>query len=253
METLFTGANVIFLPEVNSTNSYAINLLKNVNLPEGTVVYAAHQTHGRGQRGNVWNTLPDSNLTASVIFKPTFLPVNKQFLLYQISALACYDVMAEFIAGGQFDIKIKWPNDILVDKKKIAGILIENSLSGKGRIEASVIGVGINVKQQEFDGILKATSIEKITGKYHAVQQVLQVLCKHLEKYYLYLKSQKYELIKLRYLECFFGLNMNQDFEINGEFTTRKISGISEDGLLLLSNEKNEVFEYDVKDVKWLL
>src|SRR5215211_2478906 len=104
METLFIGANLIFLPEVDSTNSYAIELLKNVNLPEGSVIHTANQTSGRGQRGNVWNTRPGSNLTVSVVIKPTFLDLKHQFYLYQITALACYDVMTEILDEGQFDI-----------------------------------------------------------------------------------------------------------------------------------------------------
>ena len=150
METLFIGRNIIFLPQVNSTNSYAIEMLKNVNLAEGTLVHTAEQTEGRGQRGSVWKTEKTSNLTASLVLKPTFLDLKNQHYLYQISALACYDALAELLDSSQFDIKIKWPNDILVNKQKIAGILIENNISNT-QLSWSVVGVGFNVNQTIFD------------------------------------------------------------------------------------------------------
>ena len=81
METLFIGKNIIFLPEIDSTNSYATNLLKNVKLPEGTVLHTANQTHGKGQRGRSWIAQSTSNLTASVILKPLFLNLKNQFFL----------------------------------------------------------------------------------------------------------------------------------------------------------------------------
>lgn len=252
METLFIGANVIFLPEVDSTNSYAIKLLKNVNPPEGTVVHAANQTHGRGQRGNVWNTLPGSNLTASVILKPSFLPMRKQFLLYQISALACYDVMAEILNDSQFDIKIKWPNDIMVGRKKIAGILIENFISA-GRIEYSVIGIGINVLQGEFDSKLNATSLQILSGVHTDVNTVLKLLCRYLEKYYLMLKNGKDETISSEYLDRLFSYQDQELFEIKGEKIRLEVAGVSEDGLLILRDNTGAEKLYDVKDVKWLL
>ena len=73
---------MIFLPEVTSTNSYAMNLLKNVNLPEGTVVQTTNQTQGKGQRGSRWMADPTSNLTVSIVLKPTFLELKNQFYLY---------------------------------------------------------------------------------------------------------------------------------------------------------------------------
>ena len=128
METLFIGRNTIFLSDVSSTNSYALSMLNNVNVAEGTIIHANYQTQGKGQRGLQWSALQGLNLTFSVILKPSFLHLTKLFYLYQISALACFDSLTELINNSHIDIKIKWPNDILIDKRKIAGILIENNL-----------------------------------------------------------------------------------------------------------------------------
>lgn len=252
METLFIGSNIIFLPEVSSTNSYAIDLLKNVNLCEGSVIHTANQTSGRGQRGNVWNTLPYSNLTASFILNPVFLELKKQYYLYQIAALACYDVMAEILNSSQYDIKIKWPNDILVNGKKIAGILIENIVMNN-TINRSIVGIGINVKQCEFDNKINATSLQLLDDKDHSINQTLEVLCHCLEKYYLMLKNGKFDFILETYLQRLYGLNKWVECEINNKPQTLFVKGISVNGLLNLEDKTGLQKEYDIKEVKWIL
>jgi len=251
METLFIGKNIIFLPEIHSTNSYAIDLLKNVNLPEGTVVHALNQTHGKGQRGSAWNAEPERNLTASFILRPTFLDLKNQFFLYQIVALGCYDAMAEILDSSQIDIKIKWPNDILVNGKKIAGILIENTIHNN-QISWCVAGVGMNVNQEIFDQKMKATSLKNITGKNYSIDYVLQVVCQQLEKHYLALLNSKKEAITSTYLKNLFGLNEFRDFEWNGKVESFCVKGVGESGLLVLQNEAGVEKQMDVKDIKWI-
>lgn len=251
METLFIGKNLIFLPEVHSTNSYATDLLKNVNLPEGTVIHAAHQTRGKGQRGAVWNAEAAMNLTASVVLKPGFLSIYNQFFLYQIAALACYDAMTELLEGSQFDIKIKWPNDILINKKKIAGILIENSIVNE-RLNWTVIGLGINVNQEQFGQGIQASSLKLLKNKMFEIETVLSLLCKHLEKHYLCLLNSQYTIIQKLYLSHLYGLNQILDFEYKGRVEKLLVKGIGEGGLLLLKNETGHVLEADVKEIRWL-
>lgn len=251
MDTVFVGRNIIFLPEVDSTNSYASNLLKNVKLPEGSVVHTTHQTHGKGQRGSVWMSETASNLSMSVILFPEFLELHNQFYLYQISALASHDTIAEFLNTSQYDIKIKWPNDILINRQKASGILIENTITD-GRITACIIGIGINVNQLVFDSNFKATSIKLVTGKQFEVSEVLPVLCKHLEKYYLMLRRNNTEAIQAHYMNCFFAKNDWIDFEIEEKVQKLKVNGISKKGLLLLEDANGKVHELDAKDARWL-
>jgi len=252
METLFVGKKVIFLPETVSSNSYAIELLKNVNLPEGTVVHTDHQLKGRGQRDKGWIADAARNLTFSVVLRPDFLPLQKQFFLYQISALACYDAMAEFLNPGQFDIKIKWPNDILVNGRKIAGILIENNILNN-RINWSVTGIGINVNQLQFEESFKATSMQLLTGTDYSVKLILERVCVHLEKYYLDLRNKRFDFIRENYLSNFYGLNQQLPFELNDERRQLLVKGIGESGLLRLETESRQQLEFDVKGVRWIL
>lgn len=251
METLFIGKNLIFLPEVHSTNSYATHLLKNVNLPEGTVIHAAHQTQGKGQRGAVWSAEAALNLTASVILKPVFLSIQNQFFLYQIAALACYDAMAELLEESQFDIKIKWPNDILIYQKKIAGILIENTILND-QINSTVMGIGINVNQELFGPGIQATSLKLLKNKTLEVETVLNLLCKHLEKHYLCLLNSRYEIVQKLYLSHLYGLNEILDFECKGQREKLRVKGLGTGGLLLLEDEHGQQREADVKEIKWL-
>lgn len=249
MQTLFIGKNLIFLPQIPSTNSYATQLLKNVKPAEGTVIQTAFQSDGKGQRGALWITEPDQNLTISVILKPSFLAIENQFLLYQIAALACYDTIAELMNSSQIDIKIKWPNDILVNNQKLAGILIENSIQNN-QINWSIIGVGLNVNQQSFGTFFNATSLKLISKNDFDLKVVLNVFCKHLEKFYLALINSKIEFIKESYLERLFGLNEFNEYEIQNEIRSFKVKGITKEGLLRLEDTKGLEKIVDVKEAR---
>lgn len=252
METLFIGKNTIFLPETDSTNSYAIGLLKNVNLPEGTVVHAAAQRAGRGQRGSAWMADPHRNLTASVLLKPSFLAAKNHFILYQIAALSCFDTMAQFLDSSQFDIRIKWPNDILVNGKKIAGILIENTVKGD-QILHSILGFGINLNQTEFGNIQDATSCKLLTGDETEPRVVLSRLCSSIEKNYLMLREARLEIIHRRYRSLLYGIGEVLPFEVEGVVRRLLVKGIDPGGLLALQDEHGKIMLSDVKQVRWIL
>ncbi len=250
METLFIGQNAIFLPEVESTNSYATALLKNVNLSEGTVIYTFDQTKGRGQRGNSWISGPGLNLAVSYILKPTFLSVDKLFYMYIISALAVHDLMAELLNSSQYDIKIKWPNDILVNSKKIAGILSENILNTT-TTNASIVGIGININQEDFAQLANVTSLKLLSSKEFDAAGILKILNKHLENYYLKLKGQHFEVLLKNYYTHFFKIGEKQEFIINEEKKEFSVKGINEKGLLALTDNQGIDHYFDIKEIKW--
>jgi len=254
METLFIGKNSLFLHEVESTNTYAMNLLRNVNPIEGTLVYTDNQTNGKGQRGALWTSKIGQNITASIILKPQFLGLDKSFYLSKISALAVYDVLTDILVNSQYDIKIKWPNDILVNQMKIAGILIENNFTTHS-IQYSVIGVGLNVNQQEFsDFERKATSLNHLLNKDLDTKEILELLCQKLEKWYLKLKEQKFELIDETYLNNLFGIKQTLPFEnLDKTVFEGKMIGVSKAGKLRIELPSFEVKEFDIKEVKFLM
>lgn len=252
METLFVGQNAIFLPEVDSTNSYATALLKNVNLAEGTVIYSTNQTKGRGQRGNSWISGPGLNLAVSYVLKPTFLSIDKLHYMYIISALAVHDLMAEMLSSSQFDIKIKWPNDILVNSKKIAGILNENFLN-KAIANTTIVGIGINIDQEDFKGIDNVTSLKLLNSKENDLNLILKALSKHLENYYLKLKGQHYDVLLKNYYSHFYKIGELQTFIIKDQKKEFTITGINEKGLLKLTDQVGKEYYFDIKEIKWAL
>jgi BirA family biotin operon repressor/biotin-[acetyl-CoA-carboxylase] ligase len=249
MESGFIGKNFIFLSETPSTNSYASHLLRKVKPAEGTVVMAQHQSNGRGRREKAWIAEPASNLTFSIILKPEFLNSEYYFYLYKIAALACYDGLTEIINNSQHDIKIKWPNDIMLNQKKIAGILIENTFMGS-KINSSIIGIGINVNQEKFDEQFNATSLKKIAEKSFDLMPLLINVCKALEKYYLCLHENNFKVIDELYIKSLFGLNENKKYNYHGKLILARVTGINSNGLLKLIAEENQLIECDFGEIE---
>ncbi|MDP4934375.1 MAG: biotin--[acetyl-CoA-carboxylase] ligase, partial [Salibacteraceae bacterium] len=148
------NGNRIRLSVVASTNLYTTQLLGQCVIDEFTLVSAQFQEQGKGQRGKSWQSNAGENMLSSLVFLPK-IKVKNQFLVSAATALSLIELLQNYGLIAQ----IKWPNDILVKGKKIAGILIENQIKGE-KIESSVIGVGLNVNQSLFDAFdWEATSI----------------------------------------------------------------------------------------------
>lgn len=138
-------SEIIWVDEATSTNLLLASRAD--SLGHGSAISARKQTAGRGQRGNSWESEPGKNLTFSLLLKPKALPASRQFEISQIVAIGVASALRDELATDR--VKIKWPNDIYYDDKKICGILIENSLTGAG-IDRSIAGIGINVNQAVF-------------------------------------------------------------------------------------------------------
>src|SRR3954463_7559651 len=109
MKTLFVGQNSFHIESLDSTNSYASEMLRQIAPADGTLIYTFRQLNGRGQRGNSWESEPNKNVALSLILQPRFLSPEKQFFLTKITSLAVSDVMAE-MPGFSGNVRIKWPN-----------------------------------------------------------------------------------------------------------------------------------------------
>ena len=252
METKIVGKKRIFLPETDSTNSYAMELLKNVKPEEGTLVYTDFQKLGRGQRGMVWKADTACNLTFSVILKPDFLTAENFYYLYKIAALSCYDTLTNFIDSSQFDIKIKWPNDILVNKRKIGGILIENTFADQ-QLQWSVVGVGMNINQTMAGSELNAVSLFDLIRKETNRMSVLDLFCQIFDSYYLQLKNGNIESIDELYINRLLGNNEWCPVLYGKDILNVKVNGINHDGLLMIGDKLGNQYTVDVKEITWLL
>ncbi len=253
MKTLFVGQNSINVKVIDSTNSYASELLRNTKPPEGTVIYSFEQQNGRGQRGNKWESEPNKNGAFSFIFYPSFLQAEQQFILNKITSLAVADVMAELLKGSDKmqEIKIKWPNDVYIGTQKIAGILIENTLREKN-IQHSIIGIGINVNQKTFGDNLNATSLTLLTGKEFELVYVLKRLCAFIEARYLQLKSNKSEYLNVAYLQRLYKLKEWHSYKSADQVFEGKIIGISAIGKLQVELRMGQLQEFDLKEIQFL-
>jgi BirA family biotin operon repressor/biotin-[acetyl-CoA-carboxylase] ligase len=241
--TLFTGKQLVFVPECHSTNTLASELASKSILSEGTVVITSNQTAGRGQRGNTWETAAGMNLTFSILIKPTFLSVKNQFYLTIITSLAVIDFLQE---QSLVELKIKWPNDILADKKKICGILIENSVQQE-TIHQSIVGIGLNINQKNFT-ISTATSLSIIKDQTFELNEALNYLLANFEKRYLQLRSGKLSELESEYLENLFGFGKTQTFISNENEFEGIIEGVNENGELKVSNKGN-VSSFKFKEI----
>jgi len=216
-------------------------------LPEGTVIITANQFAGRGQRGNTWQVAAGLNLTFSVLFKPSFLSAKDQFALTMMTSLSVIDYLTEKKTP---DAKIKWPNDILVGRKKICGILIENSIQGE-TINQSVVGIGLNINQTEFP-VSTATSLSIVLEASFDLNRELNLLLEKLEKRYLQLRSSKQNVLEAEYLQNLFNINQRQAFLSNGNEFEGTIKGISDSGelIILIGNEERK---FQLKEVSFVL
>ena len=238
------GKNLVYVPECHSTNTLASELWQKTAALEGTTVITDNQLQGRGQRGNVWLSDPHKNLTFSLVLKPSFLKPIDLFNLTVAVSLGLCDFLTQRIGAG---VKIKWPNDILVNDKKVCGILIENTLAGDS-IQYSVVGIGLNVNQQLFQ-LESASSMKAATGNDFVLADEFTLLLEFLERRYLQLRSGKIADLRNDYLKSLYGKGEPRKFTVATGEITGVIEGVDQHGKLLVSS-KGVVKDYDIKEIR---
>jgi|SRR3954469_23214227 len=251
MKTLFIGQNAIYVKSLASTNTYASELLRQIALSEGSLIYTFEQEKGRGQRGNSWESDPNKNVTLSLVLQPQFLHPKDQFLLTKITALAVADLMAEILQshGVSHQISIKWPNDIYVNDKKIAGILIENYLR-ETTIQQAIVGVGINVNQEVFHSTTNAIALFSLCHKTIDLQHCIDLFCECFEARYLQLKANKLKQLDEAYLSLLYRLNEWNTYRTPAQQVFEgNIKGVSEIGKLQVELISGEIKEFDLKEI----
>lgn len=245
MNPSFVGRNLIRLDSVDSTNNFAASLLKSAKTDEGTAILARYQESGKGQRGAGWQSKPGQNLLSSFIFYPNFLEARHQFDLSRVAALACHNALCKF---GLSDVSIKWPNDLFVRNLKIGGILIENELKGS-RIDVTIIGIGININQQELGG-LPATSLFVEKGILHQIDTVFQTLCMELEEQYQRLRAGQTEAIRQDYEALLFGRDQSHRYLIDGKERICYVRSSTPEGGLTLECEGELLGPFSPREIK---
>ena len=242
-KTLFDNKTYIFMTECLSTNDYLLKLLKKKNYEEGTMVHTNYQKNGRAQRNNEWLSENGKNLTFSFLLEP-YVELSNQFFLHIITSISIFKTLLKINIKN---ISIKWPNDIYVNDKKIAGILIENLVYRKF-IHKSVIGVGLNINQANF-GSLNATSIINETLKKHSLDQILKIFKSTFNKEYLKLNSNKIHEEFDFYKKNLIGYQVEKKYEYNSDVIKGKIIDILSDGILVIQT-KNSIMKLNFGDIR---
>ena len=241
---------IIHLTKTNSTNEDAWEYYARFGLEQQTVIWADYQTQGRGMSGNKWSSESGKNLTFSLIIHQNMGLRDHFFLLNQIVALALYDTV-EYL--GVQNLQLKWPNDLYMDGKKIAGVLIENRWANE-QIQASVIGVGINVNQKEFE-FERAGSIYQQVRIEKNIEEVLHIFLEKWDDWFIAFQVKKMDKIRDSYCK---NLMFYQKFHLyfihkSQDYQNLKIVDVGSDGLLVLIDEKKNVKKYQFKEISPML
>jgi BirA family biotin operon repressor/biotin-[acetyl-CoA-carboxylase] ligase len=197
LETFVIGREALAFDALPSTNT----LLREhaaQGAAEGLVILADEQTAGRGRRGRTWTAPPGTSLLLSVLARPTWLPPTDGFLLTMLAAVA----LAEAIeTTARVPITLKWPNDLQIDERKLAGILVEVEAAGPDRIGWAIIGCGINVNwQPDITVGQTATSISAATGQPCDRAVLLQSILRAFDRHYLALRTGRREALRETWL-----------------------------------------------------
>lgn len=212
---------------------------------EGLTVTTTQQTAGRGQRGRTWTAEPGQNLTASILLKPTFLAANDLFYLNKALALAVRDTLA----GKLPEVQVKWPNDIYAEGRKLAGLLIETSISN--RVQWVIAGVGINVNQMQFGPSAPlAASLAMLSGERVPVEVVLDTLCVHIEHRYLQLRAGHLAEIDQQYHQHLLGFGKQIRYQHRDLLHLAICKGVDAQGHLIVQDDGEEV-RYGVGEINW--
>jgi BirA family biotin operon repressor/biotin-[acetyl-CoA-carboxylase] ligase len=161
--------------------------------------------------------------------------------------LAIHDCLNELRPG----FKIKWPNDIYFENKKVAGILIENQIH-KSSCEHSVVGIGLNVNQTEFFKLPKATSLKQIIGVNFPIQNLLDRLCETIEARYLQLRANMYPSLLKSYLEHMYWFNEIHTFQTDALQFNASIIGVLRNGRLLLKFSDGSKRDFEIKELQFI-
>lgn len=231
--TSLIGEVMIELSEIDSTNNYAMSLINEGMAEHGMTIRADYQSKGKGQHGNIWLSEDSKNLLFTYILDTQQFEISRQFVLNMSACLAIATYLKELM--GIPDISIKWPNDIYAGNKKLAGILIENTLRGSSWSYA-IVGIGLNVNQAEFQNATSASSILLETGEIHKVNVVLKQMLKYINKYY-HAFVEDHNLVLAEYNKVLYKIHEVSLFKKKHEILSGKILGVDEYGYIKIEME----------------
>lgn len=245
--------DIIWVDATDSTNKEALR--RSEELTDFTILAAEFQSEGRGQKGTSWESSKGTNLTFSLVLKPTMIKAENQFVISQIAAVGVH----QYLKNKGVDSKIKWPNDIYVGNKKIAGILIENFIEGDSLSE-SIVGIGLNLNQELFESNApNPISLKKLTGEHYDLKEEMEKLAFYLYDIYIPFKnfnwgsiSEKISSIYHRNLYRFEELHKFQETP-SGEIFEGRIMGTDKNACIQIEKPNGTIVSYAFKEIKYII
>ncbi|MCL9808581.1 biotin--[acetyl-CoA-carboxylase] ligase [Flavobacterium luminosum] len=237
---------LIKLDAIDSTNDFLKGLAQNQHIENYTVVTAKTQTKGKGQHGTQWHDEYNKNLITSILIKETLTTIEGIFVLNIAVTLG---ILAALQKNKIPSLSVKWPNDIMSDNKKIAGILIENLIQENGKIQ-SIIGIGLNVNQTEFNNLPKASSLKGITRMEYDIQDIVIQIVEEIKKKVALISDNKSEILWEEYQQNLFkkGIPVVLENQKGLKFMGI-IQGVNRNGKLQVLLEDDSIQEYGIKEV----
>ncbi len=238
---------IIRLETVDSTNNFAYKFVKKNKGKNicGTVIYSGHQKQGRGIARNLWESEKDKNILTSIILCPHFLLPIEQFLISKSVSIG----IIKYFRSKSIEAKIKWPNDIIINNRKIAGILIENSILGSN-ISTSIIGIGLNINQQKFlFSNKKPISLTNITNENYSLITELKILLENIFVEYNKLSISNFKEIDNEYFNNLYKKDEFVKYRANNSIFYAKIHSIDKIGRLVLITKQNKILKFNFKEI----
>jgi len=242
------GHNLYILPQIDSTNLYAMQQVTAGLAAHGDVFLALEQTAGQGQRGRKWVSNTGESILLSAVINPRKHTVSQHFRLSAALALAATDYLSS--RSGVVS-QIKWPNDLYWGDRKAGGILIQNVIAA-GRWQWAIAGIGINLNQQSFDKDLpNPVSLGQITGLRYQAEEEAKLLCATLEKRWQQLQSGSWTTMLAEYNNLLYGAGTIVKLRRNGVVTPLRICRVDGQGHLVAG--ENQEYQFSFGEVEWLL
>ncbi len=249
----------LFIPSTPSTNTLLQQMIADGRLEiyltkhrlerDLFTIYTSDQTDGRGQAGNHWESEPDKNLTFSTLFDIKEIPVKQQFLLCELVPVAIKNVLQPLITCGE--IKIKWPNDIYFENKKLGGILIEHNIID-GKIDSSIAGIGLNINQTVFiSDAPNPVSLKQITGKEYDLPQLLDDIIEEFKRIKP-LMHKPHELKNL-YMDSLYRRDDYYPYTANDSAFEARITDVADNGTITMTTRKGERRHFTFKEIKYVI
>ena len=257
----------MYIPETDSTNNrLKVDVVADAVWLRAETIPALrtdYQTVGRGQTGNGWESERGQNLLCSFVLRAPKVAVESQFRLSILAAVALHQTVCDLAPELQDALAIKWPNDLYYADRKLAGILIENSLMS-GRIAYSVVGIGLNLNQQVWSkGIPNPTSLCLLTERTYDAAQVFEQLIRRVETC-LTIPQEAWKTYYMQHLYRREGLHPFVEREVSLQPTMAAVNtetgvfmaaiqGIEENGGLVLQSEEGVRKTYHFKEIRYVL